>query len=97
MHGLVIPLNQMGQGIQEWTKQIFRKTAFKKIGSDKVCLNRIYHFESFKGCLPQILLGPFLNTLTLLTVGSYNRETLLSVSSLKTVLLKRQSKEHGIY
>ena len=29
-----------------------------------VCLNRPYHLKSFKGCLPQILLGPFLNTLT---------------------------------
>ena len=26
--------------------------------------NRPYHFNFFKGCLPQILLGPFLNTLT---------------------------------
>ena len=24
----------------------------------------VYHFSLFKGCLPQILLGPFLNTLT---------------------------------
>ena len=29
-----------------------------------VSLNRPYHFKFFKGCLPQILLGPFLNTLT---------------------------------
>ena len=46
--------NNMGQGIQEWTKQNLWKTAFKK-------------FEviwSAKGCLPQILLGAFLNTLT---------------------------------
>ena len=28
-----------------------------------VCLGRPYHFKFFKGCLPQILLGPFLNTL----------------------------------
>ena len=28
-----------------------------------VCLSRPYHFKFFKGCLPQILLGPFLNTL----------------------------------
>ena len=28
------------------------------------CLSRPYHFKFFKGCLPQILLGPFLNTLT---------------------------------
>ena len=25
---------------------------------------RLYHFKYFKGCLPQILLGPFLNILT---------------------------------
>ena len=29
-----------------------------------VCLGRPYHFKFFKGCLPQILLGPFLNYLT---------------------------------
>ena len=28
-----------------------------------VYLNRPYHFKFFKVCLPQILLGPFLNTL----------------------------------
>ena len=27
------------------------------------CLRRPYHFTFFKGCLPQILLGPFLNVL----------------------------------
>ena len=29
-----------------------------------VCLNRPYSFKFFKGCLPQISLGPFLNTLS---------------------------------
>ena len=29
-----------------------------------ICLNRPYHFKFFKGCLPQILLGSFLNTLS---------------------------------
>ena len=29
-----------------------------------VCLNRPYPFKFLKGCLPQILLGPFLNTLS---------------------------------
>ena len=29
-----------------------------------VCLGRPGHFTFFKGCLPQILFGPFLNTLT---------------------------------
>ena len=33
-----------------------------KIRSDMICLSRPYHFKIFKGCLPQILLGPFLNT-----------------------------------
>ena len=30
----------------------------------KICLSRTYLFRFFKGCLPQILLGPFLNTLS---------------------------------
>ena len=34
-----------------------------KIWSDMVCLSRPYHFKIFEGCLPQILLGPFLNIL----------------------------------
>ena len=29
-----------------------------------VCLGRPYHFKFFKSCLTQILLGPFLNTLS---------------------------------
>ena len=42
----------MGQSIQEWTKENLWKTAF----------SRPYPIKFFKGCLPQILLGPFLNT-----------------------------------
>ena len=50
---------KVGQDIQEWTKQNLRK-------SDMVCLGRAYHhFKFFKGCLPQILLGPFLNSLNI--------------------------------
>ena len=30
--------------------------------SDMVCLGRPYDFKIFKGCLPQILPSPFLNT-----------------------------------
>ena len=33
-----------------------------------VCLGRPYHFNFFKGCLPQILLGPFLHILTHLSL-----------------------------
>ena len=32
-----------------------------------ICLSRPYHFKFFKGCLPPISLGPFLNTLSHLT------------------------------
>ena len=55
---------QMGQSIQEWTKQNLWKTAFKK--SEGLCsaLSRPWPFEFFKGCLPKIVLGPFLNALT---------------------------------
>ena len=45
----------MGQGIQDWPKWNLWKTAFKKFE---------VHFNFFKGCLPQILIGLFLNTLT---------------------------------
>ena len=48
----------MGQSIQEWTKLNLWKTAFKKFKGGMVC------FRFFKGCLPQVLLGPFLNTLS---------------------------------
>ena len=35
-----------------------------KILKHMVCLSRPYRFKVFKNCLPQILLGPFLNTLS---------------------------------
>ena len=43
----------MGQGIQEWTKSNFWNTTWV----DHIISN-------FKGCFPQIALGPFLITLT---------------------------------
>ena len=42
--------------IREWTKYNLWKTAFKNF-------DRPYPFIFFTGCLPQIVLGPFLNTL----------------------------------
>ena len=39
---------------------------FVKDFKDIVCLGRPYHFKFFKGFLPQILLGQFLNTYTFL-------------------------------
>ena len=49
-----ISKDYMIQRIQEWTKKNFWNTPF----------NRPYHFNFFKGCIPQILLGPFWNTLS---------------------------------
>ena len=40
------------------------KTAFKKFKGVWSALGRTYPFKYFKGCLPQFLLGPFLNTLS---------------------------------
>ena len=54
----------MGQSIQEWTKQNLWKTAFKKFEGVWSALGRPHPFKFFKGCLSQILLGSFLNTLT---------------------------------
>ena len=56
------------------------KTAFKKFE-----VGRPYHFKFFKGCLPQILLGPFLNTLTHMVVFVICREF---VSCTLSTLLK---------
>ena len=58
----------ISQGIQKRAKQNLRKTAFRKIQSDRVCLDRPYHFKFFKGCLPQILLGPFWYNMTHMTM-----------------------------
>ena len=54
----------MGQSIQEWTKENLWKTAFKKLERVWSALARPYRFEFFKGFDPQVLIGPFLNTLS---------------------------------
>ena len=43
----------MRQSFQEWIKENLWKTAFKK-----------YPLKFFKDCVPQILFGPFFNTLS---------------------------------
>ena len=53
---------QMGQGIQERTKWNLWKTAFKNFQVIGLSQHTI-SLQIFKGCLPQTLLGPFLNTL----------------------------------
>ena len=47
-----------------------------------VCSGRPYHFKLFKGCLPQILLGPFLNTLTHLNVKKNTQWTKITLKFL---------------
>ena len=42
-----------------WVKVLKNESSNTQADSSKS-----YHFTFFKGCLPQILLGPFLNTLT---------------------------------
>ena len=42
----------------------FVEDSLKKFEGIIVCLRRPYHFKTFKGCLPQISIGPFLNTLS---------------------------------
>ena len=42
----------------------FVEDSLWRIGRDMVWLSRPYPFKFFKGCLLQILLGPFLNTLS---------------------------------
>ena len=62
---LILSLDlQMGQSIQKWIKLNLWKTAFKKFEGIWCASSRSYSFKMFKGCLPQILLGPFLNTLS---------------------------------
>ena len=56
------------QSIQEWTKWHLWKAAFKKFEKQAISL------QIFKGCLPQILLGPFLNTLPHLCIWLFNRK-----------------------
>ena len=54
----------MAQLYQEiyWTK--YSRMDQIKFVEDNLCLNRPYPFKFCKGCLPQILLGSFLNTLS---------------------------------
>ena len=44
--------------------------SLQKIQGDLICLNRLYYFKFFKGGIPQILLGPFLNILSQILIWS---------------------------
>ena len=41
---------------------------YQRKGLTYICLSKPYHFNFCKGCLPQILLGSFLNILTLIII-----------------------------
>ena len=49
----------------------FVETAFKKFEGAWSASSRPYHFKYFKGCLPQILFGPFLNTLSHINMSTF--------------------------
>ena len=50
--------------LHERCLRIIWDKVFKIGNGNMVCLSRSYHFKFFKDCLPQILLGPPLNTLS---------------------------------
>ena len=54
-----------GYGTYTYSTYVIWDRVFKN-GPSKICLNRSYYFKFFKGSLPQILFGPFLNTLSYL-------------------------------
>ena len=53
---------------------------------------RLYHFKLFKGCFPQILFGPFLNTLTqmFLIIHVVNRSRLMQFPEYLNCLFKKK-------
>ena len=58
--------HEMGEELILWVK-VFKNGPSKICGRQpltKFAQSRPYTLKSFKGCLPQILLGPFFNTLT---------------------------------
>ena len=53
-----------------------------------VCLSRPYHLKIFKGCLPQISLGPFLNT--------FPQTNLIQAQIIKIILDKKNKNDLGV-
>ena len=72
----------MGQSIQKMDQVKFVEDSLRKVWSDMVCLSRPYNFNFFKGCLPQISLGPFLNTLPHIFISNVSNVFLQSISRL---------------
>ena len=55
------------------------------------CLSRPYHLKFFKGCLPQILLGPYLNTLIMPQLAKLSSLPCVLIVVLLAVLVKKTS------
>ena len=51
-----------GKKYSRMDQVIFVEDSLSNIWRDMVCESRPYPFKFLKGCLPQIVLGPFLNT-----------------------------------
>ena len=51
------------------------------------------HLKFFKGCLPQILLSPFLNTFTQMSLKSAYETSAYETSAYETFLKKRKKKK----
>ena len=68
--------------------------SLQKVWRDMVCLSRPYPFKFFKGCLPQILLGPLLNTLSqmFLRSGVSDRKVWLKIFWIALVDPREDSK-----
>ena len=83
----------MGYSIQEWTKQNFSKTAFKKFEGIYSLLKRTI---SLQGFFPQIFLDLFLNTLSHMFMGGpgYAIETGYSNARTSNLFPGAIEKEH---
>ena len=53
-----------------------------------ICLNRPYHFKFCKGCLPNILLCPFLNILPHLQLHKRDCRGLLEITCYRHLFLE---------
>ena len=79
--------------------RIMNGTTHLRMDQKKNCLSRPYHFRFFKGCLPQILLGPSLDTLSQMMDGELFKINLrvesgkLSVLEIKSIGKEWNSKE----
>ena len=85
----------------KWVK-VLKNGPSKICGRQPVCLGRAYHFKFFKFYLPQVLLSPFLNTLTDISrrillrtlLNFYDGALLQKLLTAKVVIYFCKSHEH---